>query len=967
MSPSAWNSLSDWYNEWLIAEPIERGALRAQFAIEHPDLVGMANVLLESSGSLPGFLETPALVLAAGDLARDEPLLGVNARLGPYRIVSLLARGGMGDVYRATDVRLGRDVALKVIASATEADPERVERFLQEARVTASLDHLNIVKVFDVGVSDGRPYIISELLDGETLRARLNRGPIGLEEVRGVAAGIASGLVAAHAAGLVHRDLKPDNIVLTRAGTTKVLDFGIAKLVDDKRLTRGVSTLTGILLGTAGYLAPEQVRGESVDGRADLFAIGSILFELLAGRRAFARDHTVDTLHAIVHDDPGPLPLEVPPPLAAIVTRLLAKSPDARFQSAADLLWTLDQLAPIARRLEVLPSVPLTTAAAVQSAARRRVPDTVRWLLWAAPAAAVILVAAIGWSRGGSSPVESLVMPVTRFTWSAPSGMTLASAPVVSPDGRSVAFVARDTSGTRLLVRPLDALEATAINGTEGAKQPFWSPDGRSIGFFANGKLQRVSLASGAPVVLCDAPDGRGGSWGPDGTIVFAANLIFSGLSKVSADGGVVEAATLLDPDREDAHRWPVFLPDGVHFIFHIRSSNDERRGVYVGRADRPASRPGALLFRSETQAALVTGESDSSSLLLSAVGNQIEVRHLDTTALTIVGHPRSLPVPAAAMTPYVEAMVSASPEVLASVGMAVPFGAQLGSVTREGTDVRLSPRQQQNFLRLSPDGHRLARQILDPLRGTPDIWVENLDDGSLVRITTDLGSHIQPVWSPDGQRLAYGNGTLTARRLSIAAADGTGTLLDVPCPAPYCEPTDWTRDGRQLIVSTGDIFGVPRDIWVVSSESDGSATALLAGSYTERDGRLSPDGRWIAYASEETGRREVSVQTMAGSRRRVAVSSGGGSQPVWRHDGRELFYVDLAGHLRSRSVQAGVDGGLTLGPVTAINIPFISPGHWGTNYDVSPDGGRIYFLSLAIDPGPRDIALVLGWRAMLR
>ena len=972
MSPEAWSALSDWHNEWLVAEPMEREGLRARFAVDYPNLVGMADAVLESSGQLPGFLETPALVLAAEDLARDEPLLEVGTTLGPYRIASLLARGGMGDVYRATDVRLGRDVALKVLARATDGDPSgiehRVDRFLQEARVTASLDHPNIVKVFDVGMSDGHPYIISELLDGETLRARLDRGPVDLAEARRVATAVASGLVAAHAAGLVHRDLKPANIFLTRAGTPKVLDFGIAKLVEDKRIARGVSTLTGILLGTAGYLAPEQVRGEPVDGRADLFALGSILFELLAGHRAFARDHTIDTLHAIVHDDPPPLPPQVPPSLAAIVSRLLAKAPAARFQSAADLLWTLDQLAPSARLLDVHASVPPTTAATVQSAARRTTPDTVRWLLWTATAAAVVLLAAIGWWSRRSSPVETPAVPMTRFSWSTPPGMTLASAPVVSPDGRSLAFVATDTSGTNLFVRPLDALEATSIGGTDGAKQPFWSPDGRSIGFFANGKLQRVSLAGGAPVVLCDARDGRGGTWGPDGTIVFAPDLIFAGLSKVSADGGVVEAATLLDPDRgEDSHRWPVFLPDGVHFLFHVRSTNDERRGVYVGRTDRPASRSGALLFRSETQAALVTTEADGSSLLLSAAGNQIEVRRLNTATLTMVGDPRTLPVPAGPMTPYVEAMLSASPELLASVGSSVPFGVPLGSVARDGTDVRLSPRRQQGFPRLSPDGRRLARQIIDPARGNPDIWVENLEDGSLVRVTTDAGSDIQPVWSPDGERLAYGSGTLAERRLSFAAADGTGTLLDVPCPAPYCEPTDWTPDGRRLIVNTGDVFAVAKDIWVVSSTPGGSAAALLAGPYRERDARLSPDGQWIAYVSEETGRPEVSVQTMAGPPRRIAVSSGGASQPVWRRDGHELFYVDPAGHLRGRSVRTDGAGGLVLGPATTINIPFISPGHWGTNYDVSPDGHRIYFLDLRVEPGPHDVNLVLGWRAMLR
>ena len=304
----------------------------------------MADELAASSEAVDGFLETPALALAARDLAQDEPPLAEGTLVGPYRIVTLLARGGMGDVYRATDPRLGRDVALKTLPKAERGDDAHaVERFLQEARITASLDHPNIVKVFDVGMSSGRPYLVSELLDGETLRAPIGRGPLAPADARGIAAALASGLVAAHARGLVHRDLKPENIFLTRTGTAKILDFGIAKLAQDPALPRGLATLTGVILGTAGYLAPEQVKGDPVDARTDLFALGSILFELMTGQRAFAREHTIDTLHAIVHDDPPDL-LPRGTALTAIVKRLLAKAPEARFQSAADLLWALEQI-----------------------------------------------------------------------------------------------------------------------------------------------------------------------------------------------------------------------------------------------------------------------------------------------------------------------------------------------------------------------------------------------------------------------------------------------------------------------------------------------------------------------------------------------------------------------------------------------------------------------------------------------
>ena len=343
MSTDRWQLLSEWHNAWLVAGADERDSLRRQFVEGHPDLAAQADALASASAGLRGFLETPALALAARDLAQDDPLLDVDTLVGPYRIVGLMARGGMGDVYRATDVRLQRDVALKLLAHAGTDDTQRIERFLQEARVTAALDHANIVKIFDVGVLDGRPYLVAELLDGETLRVRLGRGPLAAEEARRIAGEVAAGLVVAHAAGLVHRDLKPDNVFLTRSGVTKILDFGIAKLTDGPAVADGLATLTGVLLGTAGYLAPEQIRGNAVDGRTDLFALGSMLFEMSTGQRAFAREHTIDTLHAILHDDPPDLlqAAGVPPELAAIVMRLLEKAPAARFQSAADLEWAL--------------------------------------------------------------------------------------------------------------------------------------------------------------------------------------------------------------------------------------------------------------------------------------------------------------------------------------------------------------------------------------------------------------------------------------------------------------------------------------------------------------------------------------------------------------------------------------------------------------------------------------------------
>ena len=417
----------------------------------------------------------------------------------------------------------------------------------------------------------------------------------------------------------------------------------------------------------------------------------------------------------------------------------------------------------------------------------------------------MVLMALLSGRFGERAPSPSADPSLTRFTWSLPSGTALDSAPVVSPIGRRIAFTAvSGDSPPRLFVRSLDSLDATAIEGTDGAKHPFWSPDGMSIAFFARGKLMKVAVAGGVPVEICNAPDGKGGAWSPTGTIVFSPNIIFEGLSRVSADGGPVQPATLVDFDRgENSHRWPVFLPDGIHFLFFVRASIDERRGVYVARLDRPASTPGSPLFRSESEAVFVPTSGRERGVLLSAADGQLQARPFDAAALRLVGDPRTLPVAAGANTPYHPAMLSASADLLATVAMPMPYGVRLGTVARDGTAVRLSERQPQNWPRLSPDGKRMARQMVDPVRGNPDIWVEDLQDGSLVRVTTATGADVLPVWSPDGRRLAYGSGTLKERRLSIAAADGTGVAQELPCPGAYCEPTDWSPDGRSLIVNT--------------------------------------------------------------------------------------------------------------------------------------------------------------------
>jgi eukaryotic-like serine/threonine-protein kinase len=955
MNNDQWNRLSDWHNAWLDADANERTRLRLQLTKTQPDLVTYAEDLLGADPSADDFLDTPAFVLAARQLARETTLL-TGAEVGPYRVVSLIAHGGMGVVYRATDVRLHRDVALKMLSPIGIPDELRVDRFLREARITASIDHPNVVKVYDVGLFQGHPYIVVELLEGETLRARLNRDALTPPVVRRIATDIAKGLVAAHAAGLVHRDLKPENIFLTRAGVTKILDFGIAKLGPDAaHPRRGAPTITGILLGTAGYLAPEQIRGEEVDARADLFALGSILFELITGRRAFAGENTIDALHAILHWQP-PSPIRhadgAPAELGNIVSRLLEKAPADRFQTAADLTWALEQSSPADTAAP--PFVP------IRGSGRR--PGAVHWGWIAAPLALVTLIG-IWWTMG-SSRLDPQPAPLTRFTWALPAGTSLLSAPAVSPDGRRICWIGGSESAEpHVFVRDLASLDATPVPGTEGARHPFWSPDGQSIGFFAQGKLKRVAVDGGSPIVLADAPNARGGTWGRSGVIVFQPHFRDTSLMRVSDQGGDVKPVTAIDRAQEEtAHRWPAFLPDGVHFVYSIVSLRDAHRGVYLGSIDSPPVRP-VQLFASESAAVYVPFGDGRHGALLSVADGRIEVRPFDPERRILEGAARVIGVNAVGTSPQDAALFTATTNLLAHSPVMVPWGARFASVGRDGANLQfLSASELGGFPRISPDGGRLARARVDALRGNPDIWLDDLRRGTRLRLTTSADLDVMPVWSPDGREIAYRSGTVHETTIGFAASDGTGVTRTLACPQQPCEPSDWSPDGKYLVVTVGG-----SDIWTVSLEPDAAPQKLLAEPFIERDGRISPDGRWLAYVSDESGRPEVSVRSLAGPSRRFVVSSGGGDQPVWSHDGGELFFAAAQGSLHSVSVRPDAKEGLAFGAVSSLKVPPLGQRHWGTIYEVSSDGGRFYFPHPGDERPPREFGVVMNWTALLK
>jgi serine/threonine protein kinase len=956
MSTDQWQLLSEWHNAWLVASDDERDNLRRQFIEGHPDLAAQANALASASAGLRGFLETPALALAARDLAQDDPLLEADTVVGPYRIVGLMARGGMGDVYRATDVRLQRDVALKLLAHAGTDDTQRIERFLQEARVTAALDHPNIVNVFDVGVLDGRPYLVAELLDGETLRVRLGRGPLAAEEATRIAADVAAGLVVAHAVGLVHRDLKPDNIFVTRSGLTKILDFGIAKLTASPAVGDGLATLTGVLLGTAGYLAPEQIRGDAVDGRTDLFALGSMLFEMLTGQRAFAREHTIDTLHAILHDGPPDL-LEaagLSGGLTTVVLRLLEKAPAARFQSAADLERAL---AHIART----PAAPSVSKAPARSLVTARLPR-LGWIV--AAALALALGGTMLFSRRDVAPAAP---ELVQFPILPPEGSSLSNLAVdfnVSPDGRHVAFIANSKAGSSLCVRSLAAVDVRSIRGTDGARNPFWSPDSKSIGFFAGNQLKVVQASGQAAVVpltwsvsmpenwesLGMAP---AGTWNSQDIVVFGPSRD-GNLYQIDMKRGAM--ATPVTPPlmtRETSlHRRPSFLSDGQRFLYvaGLGTKNELRVGslttadtVVIGTFESPVSYATGHLFF--TRGGNVMAQSFNEETLR-LDGDPVPLRAQLRTDMpgnrgfSVSTNGRFVFLPA----PRTEPQLTWVDRSGRSVGV---VGAPLFS----GGNLDVSPDGQQ--LAFSKPGNAAERQN--------DIWLIELATGRATPVTADHAGDYDPTWSPDGKFIVFNSSRLGGSSLFLRHSDGSGVAV----PLASFERSEfnrftvasWSR-GDVLIFNvlnkTGDM-----DLWTLSMSGDRTRTVFVSSKESELNGAFSPDGRWVAYQTNTSSRYEIVVRPFPKKDPARTISRDGGRYPRWRGDGKELFFVSPTGTMMAVGFDPanGVPQGVPQ-PLFATQIRIAD----NRPYAVDKNGQR--FL-LKVGPEPQMVA-VMDWRTLL-
>jgi serine/threonine protein kinase len=883
----------------------------------------------------------------------------MQVRYGPYVIEASIGKGGMGEVYRARDTRLDRLVAIKVLTARPDDGSHRLQRIMREARIISRLNHPHICTLHDVGDHDGITYLVMEYLHGETLGQRLLRGAIPLDEVLRSAIEIAAALDHAHCQGVLHRDLKPANIMLTPSGV-KLLDFGIAKLwtPEPSPETSPVSpadtvTEEGTLVGTTPYMAPEQLEAQPGDARSDIFAFGAVLYEMAAGRAAFAGASKASIIAAVLNDDPTPVSDvrrevvgaerastardTVPALLDQIVARCLAKDPGQRWQSASDLKQALTWVNLDAQSLSKTPS----------RVRHRRTP----WLIAAASlvlASAASLVLAIWPSRPASD-----ARPVT-FAVAPPDNATLSPSPAfmsVAPDGHSLAFVAsfrEDPSS--LWIRSLDSLTTRRLPNTAGAAQPFWSPDSRFLAFFKDGKLMKINVASGLTQTIDDAP-GQTGTWNQEGTILRGRPRL-NGIYRLSAGGGPSTLAIALDPSRQEiAHNFPQFLPDGRHFLFIAWSTQPEYDDMlYVGSLDSQAR---TAVLKSDSNATYVPP-----GYLLFVHEGALVAQPFDAKSFRATGEPVSI-VEQIDINPgsHRAAFSASQTGVLAYRPMAETeltwfdrAGRRLGSVGPPG--YYSSPA-------LSPDDRQVAVTRADPATATQDIWITDLDHGTSSRLTFDKRTN-QPLWTPDGHRVAFKLGKQVVEK----ASSGTGeeeVLLELPAGGDNL--LDWTADGRGLMEEGLDQAGYR--LRLLPLLGDRTAVPLVDSGFENRQGRLSPNGRWLAYVSNESGQYDVFVRTFPTGEQKWRVSDGGGLEPQWRRDGNELFFLTPGGTLMA--VPVSTSKGFVLGlPARMFETKmssFLHP-YVRSQYAVAADGQRFLINQPTGRTAP--IVVIVNWQAAL-
>jgi eukaryotic-like serine/threonine-protein kinase len=889
-----------------------------------------------------------------------------DTTVGRFRISSRIGRGGMGEVYKAYDSTLDRYVALKILPPELVERPDRIQRFIQEAKSASALNHPNIITVYEIGHDDidGRSihYIAMELLEGTTLREEIHVKRAPLKRLIDLLAQVADGLAKAHAAGIIHRDLKPDNIMVTGDGYAKVLDFGLAKLVeprvwvsrDGPGLPTTPRTSEGALLGTIGYMAPEQAAGKPADQRSDVFSFGCVLYEAVTRARPFEADSEVDALHKILHDQPRPveeLSPEAPSELRRIIRRCLAKDPDERYQSMKDVAIELREISQEFQALSARPR-----ARSVASIAPRRIRLAIPLIVIAVAltAAAILLL------RKHPPP------PVIQSALNLPAGSVFGAA-ALSPDGTRLVFAARPPeSDTYVLwIRRLDTGTMEPLEGTNDGVGPFWSPDSQFIGFFANGKLKRIAASGGAAETICDAPTPFGGTWSRDGIILFAPS-INDAIFRVSALGGNPVRVTRIDRNAgERMHDYPSLLPDGRHFLYSSRVFGSRRREdfIYAGSLD---GKEKILLLRSSSSAVYA-----EPGYLLFMRGHTLFAQRFDANRLRLVGEARiaidhvqrssGLWIPATGS-------FAVSENGLLVYQAARGPQSKLVLLDRGGKEIeQVAPPADYLDPALSHDGWQAAVSVIDE-EGNASIWRLDLPRHAMTRLTSDSMSELNPHFSPDDRRIVFASQRTVP--LSIYVKDVTGSGPEVLLQASVGAPNDWSPDGRFILYSTftqSEQFNLS-----VSSLADRKSIPIAVKA---QRGKFSPDGRWIAYVSDESGKQEeVYVQSFPPGTGKWQVSTNGGDLPEWSARGKEIIYYAPDHKLIAVDVRTKPDGAFDAG----VSRPLfdVHMAHWeckrclrtaiGSGYSITPDGQR-FLVNMAIDNPEPPITLVQNWPALLK
>ena len=872
--------------------------------------------------------------------------------LGPYSIIAPVGRGGMGEVYRARDTRIDRTVAIKVLAGTAASAGATLE---QEARFIAALNHPHICGLYDIGRERDTPFLVMEFIEGQSLAQRLEEGRLSHRDAIRYSIQIAEALDHAHRQGVLHRDLKPANIMLTR-NSVKVLDFGVATLRQrvafsdvplDRTPVAASSTLSTdqSVLGSVHYLAPERLNGGDADVASDLFALGAVMYEMATGTRPFEGPTAAAVVAAILEREPAP-PSAVDPTVPAtfewVIQKALAKNPEHRWQGAGDIV-------------EVLRWAARTPGGAVAPASppRRRNPLLLPLLV----TAAIVAGGGIFGYRALRSGIPAAPSLMFSIYPPASGGFTLTTSSVqspqfaLSPDGQQLAFVASvGQDPPQLWVRELRALNPEPLAGTHGAEYPFWSPDGQSIGFFAGRMLKRIDLAGGPPRELAPAPHGRGGAWSTGGVIIFAPSTQ-SGLFRIAASGGEAQPLTTVNTDGGEAsHRWPQFLPDERHVLFFVQGTTPQGHGAYVTALDGTPSRR----VRSTPLAAAFAAPNQ----LLFMLDDTLLAAPFDWKSARLAGEPVPVVSPVAGSSSFYAAFSASNNGLL--VYAPSEASAELVWHDRNGhrTGAAVPAGQYADF-RLGPDESQLALAEVDRETHRPDIRVLDLARGAKVRVTYDAATDASPTWSPDGQRLVFRSNRSGVHDLYERAANGSGEsrLLLHTTNAKY--PTDWAPDGRILFHAHTPESRA--DIWTMNPDG-GDAKPIVNSPFDEVQGQISPDGKWIAYTSFEAGHAEVYVRSVTDVTLRWPVSAGGGSDPRWRGDGRELFYLSADLHVTA----VRFEGGAPARPKPLFRVRVLPQGMpYLSNYDVSADGQRFLVKLPVHDMTSAPVHVLTNWQEL--